>query len=514
MSTGSFNNFLGSNSNTTDIASETTLDKVYDQLNSGETDVNITNASLSVSVSSLTLTDVDFTTTQTELLGVDDVNSQAILTTIDTDTGVIAGDTTSLDSKIPSQGQAIMASSLPVVISSDQSNINISDGEQFRDSLNLRGDTWYPMSSDNLARPGFWDYMSTFTTTTLNQRGLRIFNGTSQSASVRGNYIYPQIQGARTLYIFTFSPYSNGNNIGDGIIVNLGLRKLKDNNDSGYSRFVFDSSGDLEIHYTDKTTTYSVNKSAFNIDVLDGTGPSGYTFEDRHIQSYFIMEDNNYSGRWIYGIIKNGQMFPVHSLDTYGLSYFELANYNNAWEINVSGTFVINSGVELMCMSSFISFPFNFDSLKMIGYNRSYDLGSQTVLASTTTCIFSVQYQSTDPTDIGMSWLRAISVDSSIGACQLLIYRIADTITISGGSASTIGNLSINKTPTPSGTPTNDQLIYSRYIRETGEHELSNLSWKNLGYNDSDTRILLLVYVKNFETSNTTILSDISWMEF
>lgn len=40
----------------------------------------------------------------------------------------IAGDTTSLDTKIPSQGQAAMAASVPVVISSDQSAIPISDG--------------------------------------------------------------------------------------------------------------------------------------------------------------------------------------------------------------------------------------------------------------------------------------------------------------------------------------------------------------------------------------------------
>ena len=91
MSTGSFNNFLGSSSNTTDYASETTLDKIYDQLNSGETDVNITNLSIPVSISTMTLTDVDFTTTQTELLGVDDVNSQAILTTIDADTSILSG---------------------------------------------------------------------------------------------------------------------------------------------------------------------------------------------------------------------------------------------------------------------------------------------------------------------------------------------------------------------------------------------------------------------------------------
>jgi len=49
--------------------------------------------------------------------------TQATLATIDTDTGVIAGDTTSLDTKIPSQGAAASAASLPVVIASDQAPV-------------------------------------------------------------------------------------------------------------------------------------------------------------------------------------------------------------------------------------------------------------------------------------------------------------------------------------------------------------------------------------------------------
>ena len=45
--------------------------------------------------------------------------SEAILTTIDTDTGVIAGDTTSLDAKAPALGTAIMTGATPVTIATD-----------------------------------------------------------------------------------------------------------------------------------------------------------------------------------------------------------------------------------------------------------------------------------------------------------------------------------------------------------------------------------------------------------
>lgn len=64
--------------------------------------------------------------------------TEATLLTIDADTGniatdtsTIAGDTTSLDTKIPSQGQAVKASSMPVTIASDQDalDVNISGGD-------------------------------------------------------------------------------------------------------------------------------------------------------------------------------------------------------------------------------------------------------------------------------------------------------------------------------------------------------------------------------------------------
>ncbi|MBR9701032.1 hypothetical protein GOV11_04160 [Candidatus Woesearchaeota archaeon] len=46
--------------------------------------------------------------------------TEATLATIDTDTGVIAGDTTSLDAKTPALGTAVIAASVPVNIASDQ----------------------------------------------------------------------------------------------------------------------------------------------------------------------------------------------------------------------------------------------------------------------------------------------------------------------------------------------------------------------------------------------------------
>jgi hypothetical protein len=53
------------------------------------------------------------------------VTGNAILTTIDTDTGVIAEDTTSLDAKTPSLGQSNKAGSVPVTLASDEDTVNV-----------------------------------------------------------------------------------------------------------------------------------------------------------------------------------------------------------------------------------------------------------------------------------------------------------------------------------------------------------------------------------------------------
>jgi len=53
--------------------------------------------------------------------------SETTLSAADTKLGTIAGDTTSLDGKLPAQGQAAMTASLPVVVASDQSPVDVED---------------------------------------------------------------------------------------------------------------------------------------------------------------------------------------------------------------------------------------------------------------------------------------------------------------------------------------------------------------------------------------------------
>ena len=94
---------------TADVATETTLA------------TRATEATLSTRASEVTLaTRATEATLATRA-------SEATLAAADTKLGTVAGDTTSLDAKVPAQGQALMAASLPVVIASNQSPVSVKD---------------------------------------------------------------------------------------------------------------------------------------------------------------------------------------------------------------------------------------------------------------------------------------------------------------------------------------------------------------------------------------------------
>lgn len=116
---------LGINNDVTVTSGSITVDNA-----SGASAVNIQDGGNVISIDdgggSLT---IDSTTLATEAtlatIDADTGNIATSTASIDADTSTIASDTTSIDGKTPSLGQAVSASSVPVVIASDQSNVPV-----------------------------------------------------------------------------------------------------------------------------------------------------------------------------------------------------------------------------------------------------------------------------------------------------------------------------------------------------------------------------------------------------
>lgn len=84
------------------------------QYTEGDTDVSITGTALMHEIAANTLATVSSTNPLPVSASID--TTGLATTTTDTNTGTIAGDTTSIDSKIPALGQALAAASVPVIL--------------------------------------------------------------------------------------------------------------------------------------------------------------------------------------------------------------------------------------------------------------------------------------------------------------------------------------------------------------------------------------------------------------
>lgn len=107
------------------IALETTLGLMSAKLpavltGSGNLKISIQESTATVAISAASLPLPALASTSTL-----QTTGNTSLGNIDTSTATTAGDTTSLDAKIPAQGQALMAASMPVAIASDQSAIPV-----------------------------------------------------------------------------------------------------------------------------------------------------------------------------------------------------------------------------------------------------------------------------------------------------------------------------------------------------------------------------------------------------
>ncbi len=182
--------------------------------------------------------------------------------------------TTSIDTKIPSQGQAIMASSLPVVLSSDHSNINTS----LRDiSMNLQTTPLSLSFDTRLLNLSF--YKTDFDQSLINlsgdtadgEFGVALIDAGSQLDSNLINFV-PQ-KTADMIYEFTF--FINGTAQADENFETYYLG-MNSNDITEFVRIgmIFGIFGlnTMFCVYTVGTQTSSIARGSWSIDQLDGTG--------------------------------------------------------------------------------------------------------------------------------------------------------------------------------------------------------------------------------------------------
>lgn len=187
---------------------------------------------------------------------------------------------------------------------------------------------------------------------TQDRSAVLTFNGASPSDSIyMQSYEYIPYQPGRSQLVFiTFNMFPGlGINFDSEKIVGLG-----DNDNGFYFKHNYAGSNDtsFEITSNSQAGTEVVYQSSWNLDKLDGTGPSGITLRVDHTQILVIDFQALYTGRVRMGFDIGGEIIYAHEFlhaNIFNYPYIATANLPIRVGMNsISGT---NDAMEFICCS-------------------------------------------------------------------------------------------------------------------------------------------------------------------
>jgi hypothetical protein len=164
---------------------------------------------------------------------------------------------------------------------------------------------------------------------------------TAGSAVVQSHYYVPYTPGRSQLSFTTFS---------FGTVPAAGALRRVGYYDDSNGIFLEQASTGITLNIRSGTTlgNQSVAQSAWNIDKLNGTGPSGFTLDLTKVQILYIQLQALYTGRVIVGFDIDGSLIPVHQFvhaNRVALPYLQQASLPVRWEARSTTTGVDLNGI-------------------------------------------------------------------------------------------------------------------------------------------------------------------------
>lgn len=278
-----------------------------------------------------------------------------------------------------------------------------------------------------------------------------------------------------------------------------------------------DGSGYINIELTpykaDNTagTVRDISQNDFNIDPIDGTGISEFTYENRwHNQSFFILTDDNLS--YIFGLSNGKKLIPVHSFnlaDEYAL--FPAGGRTGAYRMfyYLNRNDALGDDIRYMISSVRI-----FKDTNIVYHtSNSIDNSLNSIASLTETPIVSVKYFDTTKYR-GNVQLNKLAIYTDKIARIKAYYGRSTDLTLTTATWTQLSNVSYDFSANMFGGGTE---IYSTLIKtETNIIDLiENINYKFFGYDYdiSNENIILFTY-EHLETGNALISYDLSWFQF
>jgi hypothetical protein len=197
-------------------------------------------------------------------------------------------------------------------------------------------------------------------------------------------------------------------------------------------------------------------QASWNIDKLDGTGPSGLTLDVTKIQVIILNFDT--LGRATVSFIIDGEIFSCHTIDTANnliLPWVRVAIVPVRWEIENTGVTASSS-----TMNQYGTAVFNEGGTELTGQVVSANLGviGRTVTAAAALPLLAVRLK----TGFTRGVLEPIFFELMTTSAQNLFYQLITGVSIVGGawvSLSAATELNITAT-----TPTGGTVVKSGYF--------------------------------------------------
>ena len=350
--------------------------------------------------------------------------------------------------------------------------------------------------------------------------GLTVFDLLAGRDYKRITTFFPY-RGGKTLYVYTLSNADFPNTETTEIVYEMGLEEIGGNNvriQANCLNTTGTSGGSIDIYVTmtaqdSSTVTKSfIGASNFNIDIIDGTGPSGFTYDPEWSnQKFFILTDDNL--HYTFGLINGFNLIPIHSFsqnDVVGslTEGSRLAAHRPYWK-------VITNQADSERSMDIHGFSIYKDS--EISYKSSHTItGSNTNIDGTTNGVLFLALRYRDIARYRGN-IQPISLNvESDRVRRIFIYygSPATPVSIVGASWTSLGNIEYDT----SGTSfTSSGATYSFQIN-SGNTSISLediIDWKFFGYNyDASDRTIVLLAAENLGAGTGNFLWDFVFKQF
>ena len=266
----------------------------------------------------------------------------------------------------------------------------------------------------------------------------------------------------------------------------------------------------LNASASPETPTRDISQNEFNIDIIDGTGISGFTYESRwHNQSFFILTDDNLS--YIFGLSNGYKLIPVHSFNLAAeYEVFPIGGRTDAYRPFYSLTRNDSNGTSVSyCISNMSIFK---DTELVYGTQNTID-SSRNDISINELPILSTRYFDVTKYRGNIQLYQLAIYTSKISRLKIYYGRNTD-LTLTTPTWTQENNIAYDFS---SNTFSGGTEIYSTLLKtEINIIDLiSIIDYKLFGYdNDLSNSNIILFTIKNLESGTAFSTFDLSWFQF